>query len=158
MQSKSMRKSAGFLLTMCLSLGLLASPALAKPQGAASNNQTMQQTKQVNNHQFDQYESRKEIVRKVQNVTGYSFDRGHEAGMTLRDFIITLEIAQHFGDRDFVDIYMMQKNGSPYKEICKANGINWGSVRRHVKNQHQVMSDEARELGIIMWALDEILH
>ncbi|MHC1717818.1 MAG: hypothetical protein AB9883_04100 [Acidaminococcaceae bacterium] len=158
MRTKNFQKSIGVFLTICFSMGMLAAPVLAKPQGP--QNQTVQQNH--NNHEknkkFEQDEHRKDIVKRVQNISGYSFERARNAHMTLEDFIITLYIADQLTDHDFMDIYWMQKNGSPYKEICKANGIKWGWVRRHVKNQHMVMSDEALEAGLIMWALDEILH
>ena len=162
MRTKILKKSLGVFLTICFSMGLIAAPVSAKPQG--SQNQVIQQNNQEknNNHEknkkFEQDEHKKEIVRKVQNCTSYSFERARDAHMTLEDFIITLYIADQLTDNDFMDIYWMQKNGTPYKEICKANGIKWGWVRRHVKDQHMVMSEEAREAGLIMWALDEILH
>ena len=162
MRTKNFQKSVGVFLTICFSMGMLAAPVSAKPQGP--QNQTVQQNHQENhnnhekNKKFEQDEHRKDIVKRVQNITGYSFDRARDAHMTLEDFIITLYIADQLTDHDFMDIYWMQKNGSPYKEICKANGIKWGWVRRHLNNQHMAMSEEAREAGLIMWALDEILH
>ena len=162
MRTKNFQKSVGVFLTICFSMGMLAAPVFAKPQG--QQNQTVQQNHQGNhnnheqNKKFEQDEHRKDIVKRVQNISGYSFERARNADMTLEDFIITLYIAEQLTDHDFMDIYWMQKNGSPYKEICKANGIKWGWVRRHLNNQHMAMSEEAREAGLIMWALDEILH
>jgi len=162
MRTEILQKSVGVLLAICFSMGLIAAPVSAKPQGP--QNQTIQQNHQENhnnhekNKKFEQDEQRKDIVRKVQNCTNYSFARARDAHMTLEDFIITLYIADQLIDHDFMDIYRMQKNGSPYKEICKANGIKWGWVRRHLNNQHTAMSEEARETGLVMWALDEILH
>ena len=162
MRTKILQKSEGIFLAISFSLGLAAAPVLAKPQG--TQNQVIQQNHQGNhnnhekNKKIEQDEHRKEIVRNVQNCTSYSFERARDAHMTLEDFIITLYIADQLTDHDFMDVYWMQKNGSPYKEICKANGIKWGWVRRHLKNQHMAMSEEAREAGLIMWALDEILH
>lgn len=163
MQSKTLKKSAAALLAICFSMGLIASPVSAKPQWSQAPAVPLSQQGNYGNHKnnnkkFEQDEHRKEIIRSVQNCSWYSFERARHAGMTLEDFIITFYIADQIADHDFMDIYIMQKNGSPYKEICKANGIKWGWVRRHVKNQHMVMTDEARELGLIMWALDEILH
>lgn len=159
MQSVILKKSAAALLAVCFSMGMFAAPVLAKPQGPQNH---VTQQNNHNNHEknkkFEQDEHRKDIVKRVQNISGYSFGRARDAGMSLEDFIITLYIADQIADHDFMDIYWMQKNGSPYKEICKANGIKWGWVRRHVKNQHELMSEEAREAGLIMWALDEILH
>ncbi len=158
MQTNILQKYVVVFLAVCFSLGLATEPVSAKPQ--ASPKQVVEQNH--NNHEknkkYEQDQHRKEIVRKVQNCTSYSFERARDAHMTLEDFIITLYIADQLTDHDFMDIYWMQKNGSPYKEICKANGIKWGWVRRHVKNQHMVMSEEAREAGLIMWALDKILH
>ena len=162
MRTKILQKSVGIFLAICFSLGLAAAPVLAKPQG--TQNQVIQQNHQGNhnnhekNKKIEQDEHRKEIVRKVQNCSSYSFERARDAHMTLEDFIITLYIAEQLTNHDFMDVYRMQKNGSPYKEICKANGIKWGWVRRHVKDQHLLMSEEAKEAGLIMWALDEILH
>lgn len=159
MQSSILKKSTAALLAVCFSMGMFAAPVLAKPQGP--QNQVTQQNNHNNhekNKKFEQDEHRKDIVKRVQNISGYSFGRARDAGMSLEDFIITLYIADQIADHDFMDIYWMQKNGSPYKEICKANGIKWGWVRRHVKNQHELMSEEARQAGLIMWALDEILH
>lgn len=159
MQSVILKKSAAALLAVCFSMGMFAAPVLAKPQGP--QNQVTQQNNHNNhekNKKFEQDEHRKDIVKRVQNISGYSFERARNAHMSLEDFIITLYIAEQLTDHDFMDVYWMQKNGTPYKEICKANGIKWGWVRRHVKNQHTIMSDEAREAGLIMWALDEILH
>ena len=160
MHSKTLKKSAAALLVICFSMGLIATPVLAKPQWSQTPATQMshQENHKSNNKKFEQDEHRKKIIRNVQNSSWYSFERARHAGMTLEDFIITFYIADQIADHDFMDIYIMQKNGSPYKEICKANGIKWGWVRRHVKNQHAAMSDEARELGLIMWALDEILH
>ena len=159
MQSGIFKKSTAALLAVCFSMGMFAVPVLAKPQG--QQNQVTQQNNHNNhekNKKFEQDEHRKDIVKRVQNISGYSFERARNAHMSLEDFIITLYIADQIADHDFMDVYWMQKNGTPYKEICKANGIKWGWVRRHVKNQHMIMSDEAREAGLIMWALDEILH
>ncbi len=159
MQSSILKKSTAALLAVCFSMGMFAAPVLAKPQGP--QNQVTQQNNHNNhekNKKFEQDEHRKDIVKRVQNISGYSFGRARDAGMSLEDFVITLYIADQIADHDFMDIYWMQKNGSPYKEICKANGIKWGWVRRHVKNQHELMSEEARQAGLIMWALDEILH
>ncbi|NLH46742.1 MAG: hypothetical protein GX451_11565 [Acholeplasmataceae bacterium] len=158
MKAKILQKSVGIFLAICFSLGLVAAPVLAKPQSSPKQVAEQNHNNHEKNKKFEQDQHRKEIVRKVQNCTSYSFERARDAHMTLEDFIITLYIADQLTDHDFMDIYWMQKNGSPYKEICKANGIKWGWVRRHVKNQHMVMSEEAREAGLIMWALDEILH
>lgn len=162
MQSGMLKKSAASLLVVCFSMGMFAAPVLAKPQGVT--NQVNQQNNHENHHnheknkKIEQDQQRKDIVKRVQNTSWYSFERARDAHMTLEDFIITLYIAEQIADHDFMDVYRMQKNGTPYKEICKANGIKWGWVRRHVKDQHTIMSDEAREAGLIMWALDEMLH
>ncbi|MGE4588469.1 MAG: hypothetical protein AB7E34_02725 [Acidaminococcaceae bacterium] len=158
MRKQVLKKAVGVLLAVCFSMGLAAAPVAAKPQGASNHAVQQNHNNHEKNKKYEQDKHRKEIVRKVQNCTSYSFERARNAHMTLEDFIITLYIADRLTGHDFMDVYWMQKNGSPYKEICKANGIKWGWVRRHVKNQHMVMSEEAREAGLIMWALDEILH
>ena len=158
MQIKIWQKSMGVFLAICFSMGLITTPVSAKPQGASNHMAEQNHNNHEKNKKFEQDEHRKEIVRKVQNCSSYSFERARDAHMTLEDFIITLYIAELLTNHDFMDIYRMQKNGSPYKEICKANGIKWGWVRRHVKDQHLLMSEEAKEAGLIMWALDEILH
>ncbi len=160
MLSVNLKRILSALLMFCFSLSLFAAPAMAKPKDQKPQYPVMQENH--NNHEknkkTEQNENRKEIIRQVQNCSWNSFERARHEGMTLEDFIITLYIADQIADGDFVGIYHMQKNGTPYKEICKANGIKWGWVRRHVKDQHMVMSEEAQKVGLIMWALDEILH
>ncbi|MHC1715560.1 MAG: hypothetical protein AB9858_08300 [Acidaminococcaceae bacterium] len=71
MRTKILQKSVGVFLTICFSMGMLAAPVSAKPQGP--QNQTVQQNHQGNhnnhekNKKFEQDEHRKNIVRKVQN-------------------------------------------------------------------------------------------
>ncbi len=98
-----------------------------------------------------------DIIIDVLKCSKYDFDKARREKMSLEDYIITSYIAQQAGD-DFLNIFRMQKNGKPYKDICKALGINWGSVRRHVKNSHDAMSEDAVKAGLVMWGLHEILH
>lgn len=152
------KKTSTLIVALSLCAGLAAEPAFAKQAGKGPANKEVQQGNKNNKKKMAQEDRRQEIVRKVQNSTHYSYERARRAGMTLEDFIITQYIAERLTGHDFIDVYAMRRNGSPYKEICKANGIKWGWVRRHVKDQHVVMTDEAHRLGLIMWALHEILR
>lgn len=100
---------------------------------------------------------RGDIVIEVLGCSGHDFWRARRAGMTLEDLIIAMYIAHEIKDHDFEDIFHMKKNGKPYKEICKAYGINWGSVRRHMNKRYDIMSEDAVKIGLIMWGLHEIL-
>ena len=105
----------------------------------------------------DRARNRGNIVVNVMKSSWGNFDRARSNGLTLRDFITASYIASQVSDHDFMSIFALKKNGKPYKEICKALGINWGSVRRHVKGQYNVMNEDAVKAGLVIWALDEIL-
>lgn len=109
-------------------------------------------------HHKKEHRDCNDIILTVLTLDNFNYGRARRAGMSLEDLIITQYIASKITGHDFEDIFWMQKNGKPYKEICKVYGINWGSVRSQVKNKHQRMSDDAVAAGLIMWGLHEILH
>ena len=90
MQIKIWQKSMGVFLAICFSMGLITTPVSAKPQGASNHMAEQNHNNHEKNKKFEQDEHRKEIVRKVQNCSSYSFERARDAHMTLEDFIITL--------------------------------------------------------------------
>lgn len=98
-----------------------------------------------------------DIIIDVLKCSRYDFERARQNTMTLEDYIIAVYIAEQIKEYDFEDIYKMNKNGKPYKEICKDYGLNWGSVRRHMNHDYEVMSEDAARIGLIMWGLHDIL-
>lgn len=158
-----MRKSlkstmASFLLGTFIMSSFIALPAEAKPKHDNGNGKKIHS--EYKQHKKDKKEQRdcNDIILTVLALDSFNYGRARRAGMSLEDLIITQYIASQITGHDFEDIFWMQKNGKPYKEICKAYGINWGSVRSQVKNKHQKMSDDAVAAGLIMWGLHEILH
>lgn len=156
---KSLKSTiASFLLGTFIMSSFIALSAEAKPKNDNGNGKKVHS--EYKHHKKDKKEHIEcnDIVLTVLALDAFNYGRARHAGMSLEDLIITQYIASKITGHDFEDIFWMQKNGKPYKEICKAYGINWGSVRSHVKNKHQRMSDDAVAAGLIMWGLHEILH
>lgn len=146
------KKTTALLLCLLLESSIFAAPTDAKPK-----NDPKPPAKHAQQAHHKKHESCGDIVRDVLGVDRHDFDRACRAGMTLEDYIVAKYIAESIGG-DFTDIFHMQKNGKPYKEICKAHGINWGSVRRHLNNKYDRMNSDAVAAGLVMWSLHEILH
>lgn len=156
---KSLKSTiASVLLGAFIMSSFVALPAEAKPKQDNGNGKKIHS--EYKHHKKDKKEQRdcNDIILTVLALDSFNYGRARRAGMSLEDLIITQYIASKITGHDFEDIFWMQKNGKPYKEICKAYGINWGSVRSQVKNKHQKMSDDAIAAGLIMWGLHEILH
>ncbi len=159
------KKITSVFLALCFSATLFSAPVLAK-KGDGNNKD---KGKQQQNKGYDQGQKGKDkkddrakgnqrgnIVVNIMKSNWSDFDRARANRLTLDDFITASFIASQLGHNDFMYVFTMKKNGKPYKEICKANGIKWGWVRRNVKNQYAIMNDDAIKLGLVMWALDEI--
>lgn len=145
------QKTLAVLLSLIVGSSILTASCEAKPKDHG---------KPPAKHQHLPHKKHKEcsdIIMDVMRCDRHDFDKARHAGMTLEDYIIAQYIAAEIGG-DFTDIFRMQKNGKPYKKICKAHGINWGSVRRHVNNSYDKMSSDAIGAGLVMWGLHELLH
>lgn len=150
-----MRKSiftklvSGFLVG-CFTCILFVPPAEAKPHDKPPK-AAHHQEKHAKKYCGD-------IVIDVLKCSRSDFDRACRNRMTLEDYIVACYIADRISGHDFEDVFHMHKNGKPYKEICKAYGINWGSVRSHMNHHYDLMSEDALRAGLIMWGLHEILR
>ena len=149
---------ASILLGAFIMSSFVALSAEAKPKHDNGNGKKIHsEYKHHKKHKKEQRDCN-DIILTVLALDSFNYGRARRAGMNLEDLIITQYIASKITGHDFEDIFWMQKNGKPYKEICKAYGINWSSVRSQVKNKHQKMSDDAIAAGLIMCGLHEILH
>lgn len=146
------KKTTALLLCLLIGSSIFAAPTDAKPKNDPKP--PVKHTKQVHHEKL---KNCGDVVRDVLRADRHDFDRACHAGMTLEDYIVAKYIAESIGG-DFTDIFRMQKNGKPYKEICKAHGINWGSVRRHLNDKYDRMNSDAVAAGLVMWGLHEILH
>lgn len=147
-----MKKTSAVLLSLLIMGSMFATDMEAKPKDDPKP--PAKHTKQL---PHEKHKNCGDIVRDVMKVDRHDFDRACHAGMTLEDYIVAKYIAENIGG-DFTEIFRMQKNGKPYKEICKAHGINWGSVRRHLNDRYDRMNSDAIAAGLVMWSLHEILH
>lgn len=151
MQKISLKKGLSFLLVCAFAFSMAAQEAEAKPHDQKPGKAGHHQQKRI-------HRSCGDIVVDVLNCSKYDFSRACRYNMTLEDYIVSCYIADKVHGHDFERIFRMHKNGKPYKDICKAYGINWGSVRSHVNHNYDIMTRDAAEAGIIMWGLHEVLR
>ncbi len=146
------KKTTALALCLLLTSSIFAAEIEAKPK-----DDPKPPAKHAKQLPHEKHKNCGDIVRDVMKVDKHDFDRACREGMTLEDYIVAKYIAESIG-RDFTDVFRMQKNGKPYKDICKAHGINWGSVRRHLNDKYDRMNSDAIAAGLIMWSLHELLH
>lgn len=151
MKEKALQKTMGILLAAMFAAGIFAAPVSAKPHKVGCKLPGQSQ-------HIRHSKNRSDIVMDVLGCSSRDFWRARSAGMTLEDLIAAVYIAHELKDRDFEEVFRMKKNGKPYKEICKAYGINWGSVRRNIDKDYGIMSDDAVKAGLVMWGLQEVLN
>lgn len=130
------------------------------PKQPAKNEQKRPEQNHQNNppRNFPRDDRRDNVVIKVVNVNRVYFERARHNHLTLRDFIIAMYIAKQLGLEDYMPIYLMMKNGSSYRSICRTHNIKWRTVRRHVNSQYEIMSADSVKLGLAIWSLDDVLN
>lgn len=104
----------------------------------------------------DRYRER--IVMERIHVDGYYIDFLREHNLTLRDIIMAKQIADISGRLSTEDVLRMKLSGKSYKSIARKYDVYWHKVNREVDDSYRDMKDEAVKLGIVLWALDEVLR
>lgn len=151
MRNSIFTKLVGGFLVGCFTCMLFAPLAEAKPHAKPPAKVEHHDKKHADKSCGD-------IIIDVLKCSRYDFDRARRNQMTLEDYIVACYIAERIAGHDFEDVFHMHKNGKPYKDICKAYGINWGSVRSHLNHNYDIMTEDAIRIGLVMWGLNEILR
>lgn len=140
--------------------GMMAcfSVAAVPATGFAAHNNHEQHGRYDKKHDSRYEHHRDRIVMDRIHVEEYHMNFLRNNNLTLGDLITAKQIADVSGRLSTEDVLRMKLSGKSYKSIARKYDVYWRKVTRDVDNSYRDMRSEAVKLGIVLWALDEVVR
>lgn len=139
-------------LVVCFTVTGMAPVALAYSHGKGHNDRY-----EKHGNRYDKGE-RDRFILKHLNVSKKVLDYARRNKMTTRDIMIAKRIAEKSPRLAVIDVLKLRKKGYTYRSIANRYQVRWDNIDDDVNNSHNNIVRDAIKIGLVIWALDELLN
>lgn len=140
-------------LVVCFAITGMAPVALAYSNGKGHNGHKYEK----HGNRYDR-EERDRFVLKHLNVSQKVLDYARRNKMTMRDIMIAKRIAEKSPRIGVIDVLKLRKKGHTYRSIANRYQVRWDNFDDDVNNSYNNIVRDAIKIGLVIWALDELLN
>lgn len=152
-----LQKFVGALLVACFTVSSMGGVAFAHQNNKHDNGYRNHGNKYDNyGHRKDRDKSERFILNRL-NVSKSVWNYAQRNGMTMRDVMIAKRIADKSPRLSVESVLKLRKKGNSYQSIANRYNVRWDRVDSEVNDSHKNLVRDAIKIGLVIWALDELI-
>ena len=155
---KNFKRFVVTLLIACFAVSSTGGVALAYHGNRHDNGHRNHGNRYSNyGHRYDRDRSERFALRHL-NVSRSAWDYARRNDMTMRDVMISKRIADKSPRLSVEAVLKLRKKGNSYQSIANRYNVRWDRVDSEVNDSHKNLVRDAIKIGLVIWALDELIN
>ena len=154
---KNFKRFVVTLLIACFAVSSTGGVALAYHGNRHDNGHRNHGNRYSNyGHRYDRDRSERFALRHL-NVSRSAWDYARRNDMTMRDVMISKRIADRNRYLSVEEVLRMRNRGHSYRWIADRHHVRWDRIDHEVNDSHRGLARDAIKIGLVIWALDELI-